>query len=129
MRYDRDIKTVREILKSVDINNTLNGGRSEPQTSIKKLDNYYLLEAKVPGVEVDQLRVEIIDGKVIIHHPMAFEQALGDLTVPQVVAAFPITPKIDHKNITAHRIGNKVEVIMPFNELADGYNRNIDISY
>jgi len=129
MRYDRDIKTVREILKSVDINNTLNGGRSEPQTSIKKLDNYYLLEAKVPGVEVDQLRVEIIDGKVIIHHPMAFEQALGDLTVPQVVAAFPITPKIDHKNITAHRIENKVEVIMPFNELADGYNRNIDISY
>jgi len=129
MKYDRDIKTVHEILKSVDINNTLNGGRSEPQTSIKKYDGYYLLKAKVPGVEIDRLRVEIIDGKVIVHHPMAFEQALGDLTVPQVVAAFPITPKIDHKNITAHRVDNVVEVIMPFNEMADGYNRHIDINY
>ncbi|MEQ8925061.1 MAG: hypothetical protein RLO81_04565 [Fulvivirga sp.] len=129
MRYDRDISVVHDILKSVDINNTLNGGRSEPQTSIKKQNNSYLLTARVPGVDIMDLQVEILNGKVIVHYPMFFNNASGVLTVPQVVAAFPITNGIDYENIDARKVDEMLEVRLPWNDLNKGYNRRIDIRF
>jgi len=128
MRYDRDIRVVREILQSVDINNTLNGGVSEPRVAISKQSSHYLLTARVPGVPVENLQVEIVDKKVIVHHPMPFNQTQGMVEVPQVIAAFPITPGIDYRNITAQKVDQTLEVILPFNELASGYTRHVDIN-
>ncbi|QSE96473.1 Hsp20/alpha crystallin family protein [Fulvivirga lutea] len=129
MRYDRDIKVVHEILKSVDINNTLNGGRSEPQIAIRKEGESYLLTARVPGVDILDLQVEILNGKVIVHHPMLFDSDSGILTVPQVVAAFPITNGIDYENIEARKVDERLEVRLPWNDLNKGYNRHIDINF
>lgn len=128
MRYDMDKKVVRRILRSVDMNNTLDGGRSASEISVKTGKDHLLLIARVPGASVADLKVEILKGVVQIIHPVTLESNHEPVTLPQIVAAFPIAAGIDYQNITAGIAGDRLEVLMPFNDLVKGYNRTISIN-
>lgn len=129
MRYDKDKQWVLNVLKSAELSNIINGGMSEPQVGIKKEEDHYKLTARVPGVSFENLDVEIFDKKVIVNHLMYVEQDGQTVQFPKVIAAFPITPNIDFRNITASRVEDELHVILPFNELANGYRKNIDINF
>jgi len=129
MQYDKDKEWVREVLSTADIVNTINGGMSEPQAKIVKKPDHYLITAHVPGVDPAHMNVEIVDKKVIVQHNVEFVRDGEALSFPRVVAAFPITPNIDFRNITASSEGDTLHVVLPFNELASGYRRHVDINF
>lgn len=129
MQYSRDKEWVRDVLKTADISNVINGGMAEPQTEIKKLSNKYKLKVFVPSVDPREFDVEIVNQKIVVTHWLQLKQENEWMEFPKVVAAFPITPNIDYENITAKKVGKLLEVSMPFNELASGYRQHIDIQY
>ena len=128
MRYDKDRSWVRSVLKTSDIMNTLNGGMSQPVTSIKRNEDHYLITLKVPGVDLDNVKVEIIDKHVIFHHIINFND-LDDstLNIPHVLATYPLAADVDYNSVTATQKGNELWVKLPFNELSNGYHRKVDV--
>lgn len=129
MKYGVDIAVVRQLLKSVDINNTLNGGISQPDVNVVNKGDHLVMKVRVPGVEVLNLDVEIIHNNIVVQHPITLALSEENITLPQVVAAYPITAGIDYQNITASKVEDHLEVIIPYNDLARGLNRHIDINY
>lgn len=131
MKYEHNIEWVREVLKTGDIANTLNGGISKPQLKLEKKPDHYLLKTRIPGVNVEKIRVEIMDKNLMVYHDIKFESLGGsedaEMMVPHVVATCPLSPEIDFKNISASFEGKVLNVILPFNELKTGYNKNIEI--
>lgn len=128
MKYDKDKKWVRRVLQTANIVNTLNGGISEPQVKLEKKSDYYLLKARVPGVEIEKLKVEIIDKSLMVYHNLEFGENTGSpLLVPHVVATCPLAPEIDFRNISASFDGKDLNVFFPFNELKTGFHKHIEI--
>lgn len=128
MRYDKDRNWVRSVLKTSDIMNTLNGGMSQPMTRMIRNADHYLITLKVPGVNLDNVKVEIVDRHVIFHHVINFND-LDDsnLTIPHVLATYPLTADVDYKGISAVRKEGVLLVKLPFNELSNGYHREVDV--
>ena len=128
MRYDKDRNWVRSVLKTSDIMNTLNGGMSQPETNIVRNTDHYLITLKVPGVNLDNVKVEIVDKHVIFHHIIDFND-LDDssLNIPHVLATYPLTADVDYNNISATREDKALIVKLPFNELSNGYHREVNV--
>ncbi len=129
MQYSKDKEWVRDVLKSADITSVINGGMAEPQVEITQQTGQYLLSVFVPSVDPREFDVEIVDKKVVVNHWLQFKQENEWVEFPKVVAAFPITPNIDYRNITARKAKNKLEVVMPFNELESDYRQHIEIKF
>ncbi|ELR73763.1 hypothetical protein C900_01373 [Fulvivirga imtechensis AK7] len=128
MKYDHDIKWVRQVLKTADIMNTLNGGTSQPRTKLRKTNNSYVLNVQIPGVDADTLKVDIIDKSLFVYHNLMFgERSDAVVMVPHVVATYPLSPDIDFRSITATYEDKTLRVVMPFNELRSGFYRGINI--
>lgn len=128
MKYDHNIEWVRRVLQTADIANTLNGGMSEPRVKLFKLADHYLLKTSIPGVDVEKIKVEIVNKSLLVYHDIAFDSSEdSEMTVPHVVATCPLSPEIDFKNISASFEGKTLNVILPFNELKTGFNKNIEI--
>ena len=128
MRYDKDRKIVRNILKTADIVNTFNGGVSQPKYNYSKEEDHFLIKIKIPGVELEKLGVEIINSNLIISHPVLFEHEGSTMDVPHVVATFPMTVDIDYKNVSAFEEDGVLKVKLPFSEMAGGYRKSVDIN-
>lgn len=128
MKYDQSTTWVRKLLKTADIANTLNGGISEARVKLFKKSDHYLLKARIPGVNIEELKVEIIDKSLFIYHNLSFHGVNDSLLkVPHVVTTVPISPEIDFRKISATVEGGILHVVMPFNELKTGYHKNIQI--
>lgn len=128
MRYDKDRNWVRSVLKTSDIMNTLNGGMSQPVTKLVRNADHYLITLRVPGVDLDSVKVEIVDKHVIFHHVINFNDLdESNLNIPHVLATFPLTADVDYNNISATRKDGRVLVKLPFNELTNGFHREVEV--
>lgn len=109
--------------------NTLTGGVSEPQISLIKQHNAYMVHVKVPGVPADSLKIDVVDNMLVIsqqlEHP-ATEQKCAE-TYPRIVFNKVIPFFVEVENITAVYDHNRLEICLPFNERANGYHRKIEI--
>lgn len=128
MKYDKDKKWVRRVLQTADIVNTLNGGISEPQVKLEKKSDHYLIKARIPGVNIEKVKVEIIDKNLMVYHNLEFAGSNDTpVMVPHVVATCPLSPEIDFRNISASFESGVLNVFLPFNELKTGFHKNIEI--
>ncbi|MBS1542831.1 MAG: Hsp20/alpha crystallin family protein [Bacteroidetes bacterium] len=117
----------KELLTSIDVLNTLNGGTSEPRVRVKQYPGYRQITIEVPGVTMENVKVEINNNQLMIYffytlvtmdQPMQFPRVLYDKSIPYFV---------DVNNITASQEDHKLVVRLPFNELANGQHREIRI--
>ncbi|MEL7003129.1 MAG: Hsp20 family protein [Bacteroidota bacterium] len=128
MKYGKGKNWVRRMLKTADVMNTVNGGMVEPYLSFERKSDHYLLKARVPGVDADALGVEMIESDLILHHQLDFDDASGSsMTIPHVIATFPVQGYVDYENIVARYEDGVLQVTLPFNELSSGYHKKIEI--
>ncbi|UII26051.1 Hsp20/alpha crystallin family protein [Fulvivirga maritima] len=127
MKYDHDMNWVRKVLQSADIMNTFNGGSISPQVQIKKSDNYKQINSRVPGVSPEELRVEVINGNLIIYHNVVFDASQQEFVVPHVVLSHTLEPHIDKMGINANYEDGVLKVILPYDDMQTDFHRNIDI--
>ncbi len=128
MKYDKGRNWARRMLKTADVMNTINGGMAEPYLHFERKEDHYLLKARVPGVDVDSLGVEMIEDNLILHHKLDFEDTDGQvMKLPHVIATFPIQGFVDYRGIAAKYEADMLKVVLPFNELSSGYHKNIEI--
>jgi HSP20 family molecular chaperone IbpA len=116
-----------EIIQSIDIMNTLNGGVSEPRVRLSQHQEYRQIELKVPGMSEDRMHVKINNNQLMVYFEHAVYSRGEMIYIPQIVYNKPIPYFVDVKNIRAHYSAGVLTIQLPFNELANGYQRDIPI--
>ncbi len=116
-----------ELLYSIDVLNTLNGGMSEPMIDLQQHENYREIKCAVPGLQEGALQVEIHNNFLSIYYKLPIESDGKEIQIPRVVYYKPIPYFIDVTKISATTEDRFLHVILPFNELANGYHKKISV--
>lgn len=131
MKRTDHVRVAPEILMGIDLSNSLNGGSSLIETQIRASEVGYEGMIRVPGVDIDEISVEVIENRVLVHHPIpVFNQSTGDGKLyTRVVANFRIPSDADYEGVTASYLEDQkcLKVTIPFNEKQKGYRNNIEI--
>jgi HSP20 family molecular chaperone IbpA len=130
---EHKIKIPKEMLMHIDFNNTINGGLTEPMVRQKREESGYEVVVKVPGVEADDLQLEIVNGKMSLYHLVPiFSQSDSDeeqWKTIRFISTMVIPNDVDQDNISARYDDAKRQLIMnlPFNHQQDDSRRKVDI--
>lgn len=128
MQYDVSKKDVHRILATANILNTVNGGMVEPHISVRRNKVEYRVDVSLPGIDSNNVRVEIVEKNLIISHHLEFITGERAMLVPHVIAACPLSLDIDHERIRADYEFGHLKVILPLSDFKSGYRREIDIN-
>jgi HSP20 family molecular chaperone IbpA len=129
MRYN-DFHISKEILRKVDVMNTLNGGISKPTVLMLRQEERYLVKVRMPGVDPERMRVEVQNDRLFLFHDISVDNRYLYKEVDQIpfnIGYVLIPFDVNIKNIKALYEGKELLVTLPFNELAGGYKKNIKI--
>jgi hypothetical protein len=116
-----------DLVKSIDVLNTLHGGISEPFLSIREQTAGQELRVRVPGVDKEALQIEIANNQLSVFYVIPIYSAGKLIQLPQIIYNQPIPYFIDASKIEGTYEENELVVVLPFNELSSGYNRKIKI--
>ncbi len=121
----RTERIAKELLTSIDVLNTLNGGTIEPEVYLSQHPEYRQVELLAPSVPHDQIKAEIHNNQLTIYYNLHVQSEGRLIRMPKVVYNKQIPYFIDSKKISAEFEGSALVVKLPFNELANGYHRDI----
>jgi len=116
-----------EIIQTIDIANTLQGGISEPMVRLTRFPEYRQIELRVPGIGEDNMHVKINNNQLLVFYNHLIESRGQVIAVPHFVYNKPIPYFIDANKIKATFENNVLTVQLPYNELANGFHRDIPI--
>jgi HSP20 family molecular chaperone IbpA len=117
----------KNLISTVDLLNTLNGGVSEPYVSYRERPDGRELRIRVPGVNKEMLQVEIHDNMLNVFYHIPMETAGKKVFLPKEVIKQTLPYFVEITGIHATFEENELIVNLPYNELANGYNRRIPI--
>ena len=117
----------KNLVTTVDLLNTLNGGVSEPYLSYRERPDGRELRIRVPGVSREMLHVEINDNQLNVLYHIPMETAGKRVFLPKEVIKQTLPYFVEITGIRATFEENELIVNLPYNELANGYNKKIPI--
>jgi len=127
------IKIPREMLMHIDFTNSINGGMSEPVVRLKKGTDGYQVTVKAPGIESQDLELEIVKDKMRLYHLLPIfaqnEDSEEQWKTIRFISTLTIPDGVDADNITARYDESKRQLILflPFNHQQDDFRRKVDI--
>jgi HSP20 family molecular chaperone IbpA len=117
-----------DLITSIDVLNTLNGGVSEPQMNMNHHEQYREIKLKVPGIKQEDVHVEVHNNNLSIYY---FINVLSNeklIQLPRFVYNRSVPYFIDINEIKARLEHEELVVKLPFNKLANGYHKDIRIN-
>lgn len=117
---------IKNLAQTADIVNTINGGMSQASMMLEKSEHEWTVKVKVPGVDADDMRIEVKDDQMYIF------QILGDnnaskLKLPYLLTTFKISSRINYDEILAEYENGEIYIHLPIDEMGDNYEREIEI--
>jgi HSP20 family molecular chaperone IbpA len=116
-----------DLMTSVDVLNTIQGGVSEPFVSFREQANGREIRVRVPGIIKEAMQAEINNDELYVYYLIPVSSSGKLIHLPQVVYRQKIPYFIEINGINATYEENELVVRLPFNELSNGYNRKIQI--
>ena len=113
------------LITSVDVMNTLNGGRTEPAVKLSQFTNSREVRVKVPGIDPEKIEVEIHENTVSIFYMINVATAGKEVAIPYSVYNKQQPYFIDVSKIVAQIEEDELVVTLPYNQLANGYHRRV----
>ena len=113
----------KELAEAAGYTNLVAGGTSMPKVSWRKTNQAYRLEVSVPGVDPRNFSIDIINRSLLVFHQ--FQQY--EMLIPNLIHKVNIPFDVEVDGIRATRATKKLKINLPFNELAGGYQKHIDI--
>ena len=113
------------LITSMDVMNTLNGGRTEPLVRLKQRTDSREIRVRIPGIDPDKIEVEVNEDRVSIFYVMNIESVGKEIGTPYSVYNRQQPYFIDVNRIVAQVEGGELVVTLPFNQLANDYHRSV----
>ena len=120
-----DRKQYLNLLTSVDVMNTLNGGKTEPRLTLKQHTDSREIRVKIPGIAPGQIEVEVNNNRVSVFYDMNIVSGSKVIVLPYSVYNKEQPYFVDVSKIIAEVENDELVVRLPFNRLANGYHRKI----
>lgn len=117
----------KHLLTTVDLLNTLNGGVSEPYLSFRERPDGRELRVRVPGVSKELLQVEVHENELSVYYHIPMETSGKKVFLPKEVTKQTLPYFIEITGIHAAYENNELVINLPYNELSNGYRRNVPI--
>lgn len=123
----------QEMLMSIDFMNTANGGMSQPILNIENKGNGYEVVVKAPGVEPDDLQVEIMKDKLMIYHLLPVfgkvEGETSEIRSIRFISKMQIPADVDVENISAHYDDDQryLKLELPTDQSQQDFHRKVQI--
>lgn len=114
-----------DLLTSVDVMNTLNGGRVEPTVKLSQLENSREIRVKIPGIDAETINVDIHNNTVAIYYTLNIASVEKLMKIPYTVYNRQQPYFIDVSKINAQVEEGELIVKLPFNKLANGYHKKL----
>ncbi len=121
-----DSKLIKNLAQTAEIINTINGGMAGPVLRISKNGREWLVNLRIPGVSIENIKLEIKDHQLLVFHLIS-EKNESDIRLPYLVTALNISHKIELDSISAEYERGQIFIHLPMNEEATGYEREIEI--
>jgi HSP20 family molecular chaperone IbpA len=117
-----------DLITSIDVLNTLNGGVSEPQMNLGHFEEYREIRLKVPGISLEDIRVEIHNNNLSIFYLINIVSGDKVIPLPRFVYNRNVPYYIDISKINARLEEEELIVNLPYNRLANGYHKDVRIT-
>jgi HSP20 family molecular chaperone IbpA len=117
-----------DLITSIDVLNTLNGGVSEPQMNLGHFEEYREIRLKIPGISLEDIRVEIHNNNLSIFYLINIVSVDRLIPLPRFVYNRNVPYYIDISKINARLEEEELIVNLPYNRLANGYHKDVRIT-
>lgn len=114
-----------DLITSIDVLNTVNGGVSEPQLNLIHYEDYREIHIKVPGIRLDDIHVEVHNNNLSIFYLINIISDERMVQLPRFIYNRNVPYYIDISKIKAYLENEELVVKLPFNKLANGYHKEI----
>jgi HSP20 family molecular chaperone IbpA len=126
-RMKTAIKFPQELMTSIDMMNTLNGGTSQPMVRLQKFQTHHQILIRVPGIMPENVKIEVNNNQLMIYYFTPILSQEKELKFPRVLYNDTIPYFVDVNTIGATEEDSTLVVKLPFNEFSDGYHRDISL--
>ena len=113
----------KNLANAAEVMNVINGGMVFPTFNTTKETDHYRLEIMAPTIDPDNLKVEVNTGHLFIFHHLEVK----GIKLPNMLGMMKLSAGVEIDNITAEYEADTLVVIIPFNELTGGFQKEIDI--
>jgi HSP20 family molecular chaperone IbpA len=127
-KMKRSSNNYLDLITSIDVLNTVNGGVSEPQMNMSHFEDYREIRLKVPGIKQEEVHVEVHNNNLSIYYYINMVSSDKLIQLPRFVYNRTVPYFIDINKIKARIEGDELIVHLPFNRLANGYHKEIKIN-
>jgi HSP20 family molecular chaperone IbpA len=117
-----------DLITSIDVLNTVNGGVSEPRMNMNHFEEYREIRLKVPGIRQEDVHVEVHNNNLSIYYFINMVSNEKLIQLPRFVYNRSVPYFIDINKIAARLENEELIVKLPFNRLANGYHKEIKIN-
>lgn len=117
-----------DLLTSIDVLNTINGGVTEPQVTVTHYEDSREIRVRAPGISPEDIRVEVHNNNLSIFFFINIQSDERLVQLPRFVYNKTVPYYIDISKINASVDGRELVVSLPFNRLANGYHREIKVN-
>lgn len=124
----RNSNNYLDLVTSIDVLNTVNGGVSEPQMNMSHFEDYREIRLKVPGIKQEDVHIEVHNNNLSIYYYINMVSGDKFIQLPRFVYNRNVPYFIDINKIKARIEGDELVVHLPFNRLANGYHKEIKIN-
>lgn len=116
---------IRNLATTAQLINGINGGMAQPHVRLEKTDSRWIERMKVPGVSIDRIKIEVKEGFLFVFQNLHVEES--NIELPYMIEMLNLSSQIDQEQIYAEYKNGEIIIHMPFDELASGFERNIEI--
>lgn len=123
----------QEMLMSIDFMNTTNGGMSQPILNIENRDHGYEVTVKAPGIDPDELQVEILKDKLMIYHLLPIfgktESETSEMRSIRFISKMQLPADVDVESISARYDEDRrcLTLDLPSDQTQQGFHRKVNI--
>ena len=121
-------KTIRIIAQMAGLLSAVNGGIIEAIKKLEWSDNCMKLHIQLPGIGANSIKAEVRDNKLTVLYFIETRVDQMRMKIANIVHTQTIPYFVDIKKLSAYFSNGKLDITMPFNELSQGYSKELIIS-
>jgi HSP20 family molecular chaperone IbpA len=125
-----NIKIPKEILATIDFNNTIMGGSVEPAVKINEGKEAFEIFVKVPSLAPESLKVDIVDNKLWLYNlqpVLSKNDTVGFM--PKTISSLFLPENINRELISAKYEFGGWKITLPIDIETKGFSKHIDVEY
>jgi len=117
----------RELIKGVNLGNTVLGGMSETYFTHLEGETEYVIEVRTPGLTSENYNIDLKNSTLFLYSTMNIVKEGEQEKAPYLMRHFALPYYVDLDGVVADFYDGKLKVTLPYKYMKDGFEKKIEI--